>query len=564
MTEQDDLRGRLLDAIYALETTGYKPADVETLLIVARAAASALASQEAREKDVIRDGSSVADSTGVATAPTAPEGYEAPAHWAEDCLKWRHKVLTGRHAHWCFDWDDLPVDETCPEWPCGCAFQRSCEEPDAAIVIALRDAVRLYETYGLLAQSSGCGRWVNSARDALKAFDKQRAVPAVATPSDEGKADPSRIEELEASLQSQSAAIETLRAGHNLSAVQLSELLAAHRDGQTGESCSDINDPGSCNTCNVLDIAIKALSGQPPSEREARRAGPADTPPPCSRCDTMSTDLIAVELAELLAGHRDSLQCAEFNGSEPGTCSECKTLDKAITALSSKPAPPVTDPQGLRARAVALVAEWRERSRVEPDSLMTIDDWGHGNILAYRTCADELASALALDGETRPDETPAPEATEHELKTWPMYYGQLVDGTKTFEYRRDDRGFDTGDTLYLREWDPDTGYTGREMRRRVTSILVVSSDYVVMSLQSPAPEGRPWQPIRPLYVGDVVTLGQRRVRVVGDRSGFLSMDSRGRVAVRNVDTGRLSYMNERQLLKAKRTPPPVPPSPERT
>jgi hypothetical protein len=38
------------------------------------------------------------------------------ADWIEDCLKWRGHVLTGKKAHWCFDWDDLPMDETCLEY----------------------------------------------------------------------------------------------------------------------------------------------------------------------------------------------------------------------------------------------------------------------------------------------------------------------------------------------------------------------------------------------------------------------------------------------------------------
>ena len=45
---------------------------------------------------------------------------ERQAAWEKDCLRWRHKVLTGKHAHWCPCWDELPVDETTPEWPCGC------------------------------------------------------------------------------------------------------------------------------------------------------------------------------------------------------------------------------------------------------------------------------------------------------------------------------------------------------------------------------------------------------------------------------------------------------------
>lgn len=40
--------------------------------------------------------------------------------WERDCLHWRGRTLTGQHKHWCDEWDGLPVDETCPEWPCGC------------------------------------------------------------------------------------------------------------------------------------------------------------------------------------------------------------------------------------------------------------------------------------------------------------------------------------------------------------------------------------------------------------------------------------------------------------
>lgn len=40
--------------------------------------------------------------------------------WEEDCLRWRGKILTGKYAHWCLDWDGLPIDETTPEWPCVC------------------------------------------------------------------------------------------------------------------------------------------------------------------------------------------------------------------------------------------------------------------------------------------------------------------------------------------------------------------------------------------------------------------------------------------------------------
>lgn len=41
----------------------------------------------------------------------------------------------------------------------------------------------------------------------------------------------------------------------------------------------------------------------------------------------------------------------------------------------------------------------------------------------------------------------------HDLKTWPAYFRPLWDGEKTFEIRFDDRGYQRGDLVNLREWD---------------------------------------------------------------------------------------------------------------
>lgn len=36
--------------------------------------------------------------------------------WEQDCIREYGKRLTGDYAHWCPEWDGLPVDETCVEF----------------------------------------------------------------------------------------------------------------------------------------------------------------------------------------------------------------------------------------------------------------------------------------------------------------------------------------------------------------------------------------------------------------------------------------------------------------
>jgi hypothetical protein len=60
---------------------------------------------------------------------------------------------------------------------------------------------------------------------------------------------------------------------------------------------------------------------------------------------------------------------------------------------------------------------------------------------------------------------------EHELKTWPTYFQAIRDGEKFFEYRYNDRGFEKGDILVLREWNPITEeYSGEKFKVRVESV----------------------------------------------------------------------------------------------
>ena len=65
----------------------------------------------------------------------------------------------------------------------------------------------------------------------------------------------------------------------------------------------------------------------------------------------------------------------------------------------------------------------------------------------------------------------------HELKISPKYFDAVAQGIKTFEVRKNDRGFAVGDTLWLREYDADAGlveahgYTFRKCHAVVTYIL---------------------------------------------------------------------------------------------
>lgn len=71
---------------------------------------------------------------------------------------------------------------------------------------------------------------------------------------------------------------------------------------------------------------------------------------------------------------------------------------------------------------------------------------------------------------------------QHELKIWPQYFRAICDGTKTFEYRMNDRGFHKGDTLKLREYDIEIEkYTG--------SFIVVEVVYITNGNDIGVPPG---------------------------------------------------------------------------
>jgi Domain of unknown function (DUF3850) len=100
--------------------------------------------------------------------------------------------------------------------------------------------------------------------------------------------------------------------------------------------------------------------------------------------------------------------------------------------------------------------------------------------------------------------------TVHDLKIWPEYFDDVVDGTKAFEIRKNDRDYKVGDELLLREWVPPkpfetkgARYTGRQTRKRVTYVLQGIGSVGVI------------EPARGLSVGYVV-LGLAQPESVGD------------------------------------------------
>lgn len=58
----------------------------------------------------------------------------------------------------------------------------------------------------------------------------------------------------------------------------------------------------------------------------------------------------------------------------------------------------------------------------------------------------------------------------HELKILSEFFQPIFDGVKNFEIRKDDRQYQVGDILILRETNGHS-YTGREVRVVITYIL---------------------------------------------------------------------------------------------
>ncbi|WP_334729039.1 DUF3850 domain-containing protein [Nostoc sp.] len=78
--------------------------------------------------------------------------------------------------------------------------------------------------------------------------------------------------------------------------------------------------------------------------------------------------------------------------------------------------------------------------------------------------------------------------TIHTLKTVEPYFTQVKDKKKTFEVRRDDRGYKVGDILKLLKYDArQQKFSGEEVLAEVTHMLdnypALEYGYVILSIK---------------------------------------------------------------------------------
>lgn len=76
----------------------------------------------------------------------------------------------------------------------------------------------------------------------------------------------------------------------------------------------------------------------------------------------------------------------------------------------------------------------------------------------------------------------------HALKTLPCYFEDILEGSKTFEVRKNDRPFATGDEIVLQEWNPEqSGYTGNEWYGIISYVMdeteYCKKGYVILGIK---------------------------------------------------------------------------------
>lgn len=73
---------------------------------------------------------------------------------------------------------------------------------------------------------------------------------------------------------------------------------------------------------------------------------------------------------------------------------------------------------------------------------------------------------------------------KHELKIHPQHYERVLDGTKTFEIRVNDRAFQKGDMVFLKKYCPETKMylNAKPLEFLIGDVYPIDSERVVFSL----------------------------------------------------------------------------------
>ncbi|EHF8592063.1 DUF3850 domain-containing protein [Salmonella enterica] len=77
----------------------------------------------------------------------------------------------------------------------------------------------------------------------------------------------------------------------------------------------------------------------------------------------------------------------------------------------------------------------------------------------------------------------------HDLKIHPKYFEPVAAGKKRAEVRINDRDYNAGDTLILREYDPKKGFTGQKVVALITDATCLrafvdnGAPYILLSIQ---------------------------------------------------------------------------------
>jgi hypothetical protein len=76
----------------------------------------------------------------------------------------------------------------------------------------------------------------------------------------------------------------------------------------------------------------------------------------------------------------------------------------------------------------------------------------------------------------------------HNVKSWSENFLPFTTGMKTFDLRKDDRGYEVGDLIVFEEFRPGVGeYTGKSETREITYIMRnidgLEPDYCILGLE---------------------------------------------------------------------------------